>query len=234
MKTPFITLLFFAIAAGSSSQDCSKYAQFKQGCVITTTSYNEKDKVQGFSKSKCLSVAANGAGITANMRSESFDKNGKDQSSTDFTMTCRNGIVLFDIKMMIPSQSTSQYENMEMKIEGDNLEFPSSLSAGQKLKDGKATITFTSPGSPVNISMQVNITNLKVEAKEALTTPAGTYECYKITYDIETLTNVMGMNMSVKGKEIQWYNMEINAVKTQNYDKDGKMLGYSLVTEIKK
>ena len=44
----------------------------------------------------------------------------------------------------------------------------------------------------------------------------------------------MGMNMSVKGKVVQWYNMEIGAVKTQNYDKDGKMLGYTLVTEIKK
>lgn len=234
MKQSFLVFLFFIPVLTSFSQDCANHTQFKQGTAITTTSYNEKDKVQGSTKATCISVSTNGESIISNMKAESFDKNGKEQAVTDFTMTCNKGVILMDMKMSVPQQSASQYKNMEMKIDGENLEFPTSLSVGQKLKDGKATMTFTSAGMPMTIVTEINTKDRKVEAKENITTPAGIYECYKISSDIESTSNIMGKSFTVNMKSVQWYNAGVGAVRSEDYDKDGKMSGYSLITEIKK
>lgn len=234
MKQAFLVFLFFISVLCSFSQDCANHTQFKQGTVITTTSYNEKDKELGSHKTTCTSVSTSGESTTAIMKAQSFDKNGKEQAATDFTMTCEKGVILMDMKMSVPQQSASQYKNMEMKIEGDNLEFPTVLSVGQKLKDGKATMTFSSPGMPMTFVTEINTKDRNVQAKENITTPAGTYECYKISSDIESTSNMMGKSFTMTMKSVQWYNAEVGAVRSENYDKNGEMSGYSLITEIKK
>lgn len=234
MKKLIIVLFMFVLAINSFGQDCASQLQFKEGTCITTSSYNDKDKLMGFSKSTCVSVTSNGSDATANMKNESFDKDGKSQSTHEYSMTCQKGMVTLDLKMVMPSQQTGQYKDMEMKIEGDNLEFPASLSVGQQLKDAKAMITLSSPAMPMTMNMDFLITNRKVEAKETINTASGSYECYKISYDTESITKVMGMNSGMKGKATVWYNTEVGMVKTMSYDKDGKSMGYTLITDIKK
>lgn len=53
--------------------------------------------------------------------------------------------------------------------------------SGQQLKDASFTMEMTGP-LPVTISS--NITNRKVEALEKVTTPAGTFDCVKVSYDL--------------------------------------------------
>jgi hypothetical protein len=116
---------------------------------------------------------------------------------------------------------------MEMSVEGGNLEMPSSMKAGDLLKDGDLKMSFSSGGVTV-MNMSVSITNRKVEAVESLTTPAGTFECYKISYDIATK-----MMISVKMKGIEWYAKGVGLVKSETYGKDGKLQGSTLLTGLK-
>jgi hypothetical protein len=67
--------------------------------------------------------------------------------------------------------------------------------------------------------------NRKVEALESITTPAGTFECYKLTYDMEIKSMI---KMTVKAT--QWVARNVGAVKTESFDKNGKLVGYSLLT----
>ena len=135
----------------------------------------------------------------------------------------------------MPSEGMmGQTNNMQMKMEGENMEYPATLSVGQKLKDAKMKISFTTEGMPMTMDMNFNIVNRKVEAKENITTPAGTYECFKISYETESVTGMMGQNMTTIMKAVQWYNMEAGDVKTANYNGDGKLLSYTLLTAITK
>jgi hypothetical protein len=72
------------------------------------------------------------------------------------------------------------------------------------------------------MTMTVVVTNRKVEAVENITVPAGTYECYKITYDIESK-----MMFKVQTKAVEWYSMNIGLVKSETYDQKGKLAGSS-------
>ena len=99
MKKIILSAIIF-ISANILAQDCTKNTQFVKGSVITNTTYNEKDKVTGSSKATCTSVTTSGTTVTANIKSEGFDKDGKATSTGEFTITCGNGKIVMDIRSM--------------------------------------------------------------------------------------------------------------------------------------
>jgi len=116
---------------------------------------------------------------------------------------------------------------MEMSVEGGNLEMPWKLKAGDMLKDGDLKMSFSSGGTTM-MNMTTSITNRKVEAVENVTTPAGTYECYKISYEIATK-----MMINIKMKGVEWYAKNVGLVKSESYSTDGKLMGSTVLSGLK-
>ena len=79
------------------------------------------------------------------------------------------------------------------------------------------------------MNMNVSITERKVEAKESITTAAGTFECYKISEHSEIKTL-----FAMKFKSISWFSFEAGTVKTESYKENGKYMGKTELAEIKK
>jgi len=123
------------------------------------------------------------------------------------------------------NESTNQYKSFETKVETENVTIPTNAKPGDVLPDGKVVATIITPGMPITIT--VNLTNRKVEANETITTPAGTFNCLKITYDFS-----LKMLLTLRGKAAQWYADGVGLVKTENYNKKGKLTGFSQVTKI--
>ena len=162
------------------------------------------------------------------LMAESFDAKGKSLGTMQLSARCEGGIYFIDMKNLMGQQSMEDYKDMEMKIEGGNLEIPSSMKAGDILKNGDMKIAFSSGGMTV-MNMNFSVTNRKVEAVESITTPAGTFECYKISYDIATK-----MMINVKSKGAEWYSKGTGMIKSETYSTDGKLLGSNVLTAIKK
>jgi hypothetical protein len=125
-------------------------------------------------------------------------------------------------------QSLESYKDMEMKIEGGNLEIPSTMKAGDMLNNGDMKMSFSSSGMTI-MNMTINISNRKVDAVENLTTPAGTFECYKISFDAATK-----MMVNVKTRGVEWYSKGVGLVKSETYSTDGKLMGSNVLTVFKK
>ena len=81
-------------------------------------------------------------------------------------------------------------------------------------------------GGTVIMNMFVNITNRKVEGKESVTTPAGTFDCFKITYDIETKFGV-----KIERNAIEWIAKNVGTVRSESYKGD-KLEGYTELTKL--
>ena len=78
--------------------------------------------------------------------------------------------------------------------------------------------------------MNIIITDREVVGKETLTTPAGTFECFVISQ-----SNVSkGMTGTIKRTSKQWIAAGVGVVKTEDYKKNGKLDGYSLLTSFSK
>jgi hypothetical protein len=78
----------------------------------------------------------------------------------------------------------------------------------------------------------MKLTNRTIAAQESVTVPAGTYTCFKMTYDITMEMKTMGFPMTMKMKSIDFYSENVGSVRSEQYDAKGKMLGYNVLSKI--
>ncbi|HEY3404107.1 MAG TPA: hypothetical protein VGK59_12010, partial [Ohtaekwangia sp.] len=192
--------------------------------------YNAKEKLIGKNQWKVTSYTTTASGYTATVHSSLTNEKGKEQAKSDLEMKCDNGVFFIDMRNFITEDQLKALGTYETKVEATNLEVPSKLSIGQTLKDG--TITITAVGTGMPIKMTATITNRKVEAQESITTPAGTFTTYKISSNL-TLQNQMGINVNMNFSTIEWLAPKVGLVKTESYNKSGKLMGYSVLSKRK-
>jgi len=141
-------------------------------------------------------------------------------------MECDNGIIKLDVSKLIPQESLQAFKDMDVTLEMTELELPNNLNVGQKLKKSTFTIKAANPQMP--LSMSFDIVNREVIGKESITTSAGTFECYKITYDINTKMSII--NTTTKG--VDYIAEKVGTVKTENFKSNGKLISYTLLTRL--
>lgn len=222
-----IAVFCYSSIAALIAQDCPMYYPDKENTQMEYKQYDKKGGLSGSSVQKITSIKKSPGSVEVAVSAETFDAKGKSLGTANLKARCEGGVFYVDMTNYLGQQSTDAYKDMEMSVEGGNLEMPAGMNSGDMLKDGNLKMSFSSGGMTV-MNMSVAITNRKVEAVENLTTPAGTFECYKISYDIATK-----MMISVKMKGVEWYAKGVGMVKSESYSKDGKLQGSTLLTSLK-
>ncbi|MEA2105651.1 MAG: hypothetical protein U9P82_02865 [Bacteroidota bacterium] len=226
-KIFFIVVIFIFSCFISLAQECTFYYPKTDGAKLEYTSYDGKDKVTGSSIQTIKNVTEDAGAVSATIEVQSFDKKGKELGTRTFGVKCENGVYSVDMKSFMDPETMAAYEEMEVKVNSNNLDIPSNLKEGDVLEDGKLEITVYSEGMKI-MGLTTEITQRKVEGKEQITTDAGTFDCFKITYTITTKTM-----FSVRVEAAEWIAENVGTVKSETYSR-GKSIGYSLLTGIKK
>jgi hypothetical protein len=227
-KTILFALLGVFLVSGIFAQDCPLYYPDALNSQLEYKQYDKKGNPSGSSVQKVTDFKKTPNGYEVRVDAESFDAKGKSMGTLQLAARCEGGIYYIDMKNLMGAQSMEAYKDMEMQIEGGNLEMPASMKAGDMLKNGDMKIAFASGGMTI-MNMTFNVSNRKVDAVESITTPAGTFECYKISYDVATK-----MMVNVRTKGIEWYSRGVGLVKSESYSTDGKLLGSNVLTAVKK
>lgn len=225
MKTLLNTFaLLFISYIGISQNDCNKFFPLNEGTKFQITVYDNKEKPSAIIDYDVVNVRKSGGDKIGTINSKMTDGKGKEITNTSFDVSCNGEVVSIDFKSLINPQIFEQFGNMDYEITGTNMEWPNELSVGQKLPD--ATMNMKISMSGINMNMTVEIKDRKVIDKETITSPAGSFNCFVITYTTETK---MGMSQRTTSK--QWVTEKMGAVKSENYDKNGKVTGSSLLTK---
>ncbi len=228
-KTGIFIALIMLFTTASWAQSCEPYFPMNEGTEFEITNYDAKGKTTGKSKHLVEKVNGSGDNISAEVKVITYDKKDKEVATNTLVMECKNGVFMVDMNTYINQESMKAYENMEMTVDASNLELPSGMSAGQKLKDAKIKISMGAAGGMTFMNMFVNISNRKVEAVEDITTSAGTFNCIKITQDVEAKVGI-----KVTSKVTEWYAKDVGMVRSESYNKKGKLMGTSELTSLKK
>jgi len=233
MKKYIVFLIFLSeITLTTYGQNCDAYFPVKQGAVVTTQNFNAKNTLLSTNKLTVLSVNSDVKGMVINVKNEFTDAKTKEVSSIEYALRCSDNIFYVDMKNLLDPKSQSNLGNAQVKISGTDIEYPSQLQVGQILKDAEIKVDYSSTNDPMSFAMSamninIKIFNRKVEAIENITTPAGTFECYKISYTFETKSFV-----NIKGNNIEWVAKNIGTVKSESYDSKGKLISYSIISDI--
>jgi len=225
MKTLVALLSVFLITSPAvESDNCKAYIPSQVGSMWEHTHYNAKDKVTGSNTSELKSMSEKDGEVTFEISSVIFDKKGKESMTMDFEANCKDDVFEVDMSSLFGSGVMEQYKDMEMTIDNSKLEFPDfDAAVGTELKDSEMTVKVQGM-----TSMNFKMVNRKLEAKESLTVSAGTFECIIITQDYEFTT--MGITMRSSSKE--WYAPEVGMVKSETFNKAGKLKSYSVLTKL--
>jgi len=219
MKKLLALGLLLVIAIPLSAQDCSKYYPFEEGTTFQITNYDKKDKPAGVIDYEIIESS----GDIALLAYEMHDDKGELIMSSEYGITCNEDGISIDFKSLMSPALFDQYKDMEVDISGTDMILPNDLSPGQQLPDAEVLMNVSM--APINMKMTVKMLNRKVEANETITTPAGTFDCVVITYDHETK-----MGMKISGKAKQWFAEDVGMVKSESYNKKGKLIGSSVLT----
>lgn len=94
------------------------------------------------------------------------------------------------------------------------MEYPVSLNVGDKLPDAHFAMDMNM-NTGIKGTVEIDITERQVAAKENITTPAGTWDAYKITSKQKMLIR-MGIGIPRKDEVTEWYVPGFGVVKTQS------------------
>ena len=220
--------LLMLLATPALPQDCTAYFPMEEGKTFEITNYNPKGKVQSIGLHQITSRVANGSDIVVAVSSELKMKGKEDEPiQFDYQVECIDGEFRINTFRGISSDQLGAMGG-SVEIDGDYLDLPSNLTAGQTLKDATIYLRFgTSEDSDQALmNFKYNITNRKVAAIEDVETPAGVFNSYKITYDVQTK-----MIVNIHSSVAEWYAEGVGVVKSEIYNKKGKLQGYSLLTK---
>jgi hypothetical protein len=228
MKKILAILAFCSFAISQISAQCNSFYPIKQGRIWELENYSGKNKFTGKTTQEVTNFSENGNGFDATVHTKIFNDKGKEISKADLQLICNNGTILIDMRNYISQEQIKTFSSVQTKIETENLEFPDKLEIGQTLKDGSITISTIDSSLPMK--MTVTISDRKVTGKESITTPAGTFDCYKISNKI-TLQNQMGINMTIKMTSTDWISKNVGMVKTETYNNKDVMTAYTILTK---
>lgn len=236
MKNKIFTLIFIAVLCLSLTQsgtaDCDTYYPLNKGVTWTYQEFDKKGKLTSTNTTVVEDVIQSDSKTEFKIKAISNSENAKkDEVPTEntFTYICENGVLKIDMSTLIPQETKDSFSEMEVSIEQSEILIPSSLSVGQKLDDASIKMVVTSNGMTM-MTMIINITNRKIEKMEDVTTGAGSYNCALMTYDMDTKMGFMKINTSTK----EWYSSEVGIVKSESYDKNGKLTNSRLLSAYSK
>lgn len=228
IKCLFGTLLVLTFQQ-LTAQNCGDvYYSAKEGTKLSYESYDGKNKLESSQEQKMISFKETATGFEAIMSVHMKDKKGKTVvENKEFKVKCDKGVFSMDLSSFYMGDMSSM-KDMQVEVSGEGVSFPSSLEAGQDLPVGETEVKMKSNGMTL-MTMRFSEINRKVEKKETVTTPAGTFECFKIIS--ETEIKVM---MKRTFKSASWIAKGIGIVKTESYNKKGELDSVMLLTKLEK
>lgn len=231
MKYLFAFIILVASTA-LSAQECKEYYYLKNG-EVEMTLYDKKQAENGMLKYVISGVTKAGKATVATFQSEMFSEKGKSMSKSSGSYKCEGGILYVDARVAMPGDQSAQFKDAEVKAVENYIEYPASLSAGQSLKDASFTMDVTREGG-VASTVVFEENDRKVVTKESITTPAGTWECWKITYNGYMKVSMAGIGIPFRFQATEWLAPAFGIVKTETLNKNGKLLGSMMITKVQK
>lgn len=213
----------------SISQACGNYYYFVDNKKVEITTYDRKNNPSLVIIYSISNVNPNSEGYQSEVMSVAKDSEGNILSSGEGTFKCVNGDLLADMHITTPV-TAGQFSGMETKVTPAYIVYPADMQIGATLPPTTFHAEIFQNGNHF-ASLDYTIEQRNVEAREEVTTPAGTWDCLRISYRMTVKMN-MGISVSSHYTIVEWFAPGFGLVKTIHYNKKGKIAGSAQLTKL--
>ena len=227
--TRLASLFLFMLSPLVNAQECPMYFPDQIGSVREMRSFDQRDRLTSITRQEILDKTVSGNDVRVKVRTTSFDNDENEILTGDLEIVCEDGVFSFDLRDYLDPNTLAAYDDMGIEITADNLLYPANMSAGDQLPDGELQMVVKS-GQTTILTLVLNISDRKIDGIENITTDAGTFSSYKISYDISTKAGFITTSSSA----VEWIADGVGLVRTETYNKRGRLTGYSVLTDLRK
>jgi hypothetical protein len=224
-KILFVATIVVAAVLDTNAQSCKDYLLLKNNRKVEMTIYSKKGKEDGKQVWNISNLKTSGKTTTATINSEFFDRKGKSINKAVNEVQCTGGALQMNLKMMLSEAQLNQMKNATATASGEFIEYPFGMKEGDALKDGSLKIDYTMDGG-MKAAIELSITNRIVGGKESITSPAGTWECVKISSNQKIVSRIGGIGIPIKMDVTEWFAPGVGVIKTES------KYGSTLITSI--
>jgi hypothetical protein len=228
MHRILLLLLPFSIPLLLNAQEadtlCGGYFSFLEGSLYEYAYYDKNDNFQSRVRSEVMfvdPVEGEEGTYVATMESRIFDEYDEQVMDGQYDVFCASGTYRTDFSNLINPAFKMSSLNASMEVTSTELVLPSDIEEGQELPEARTSVTVSSGGVDL-LTTEIVVYNRKVDKRESVTTEAGTFDCFKITFDQDVKTI---LKKTVSGAE--WWAPGVGMVKSETYKKNGKLDGYA-------
>lgn len=222
MKTNLRFLIMMAVSllmvVGASAQE--PFFLNKEGVKLTYADKDKKGKVNSYSETTATKVTGDADNCTVTYSVMVMDNKKTPIFKEPMTQTfeVKNGAVTFDAKSLVGQVM----EGMQVSVSGTPFQLPASVSVGDTF--GDYTITMNMGG----IKTSSEVTGVKAVTEETVDVNGTSINC--IVIENTLVSKVIG----IKQTSIQkiWYGHGIGPVRTNMYNKKGKLMTSQELVEI--
>lgn len=205
------------------------YYALKKGAKITYTFYDGKEKITGYGKQEILEITRTKNSINATVFGTRTNRKGKVEGSATVTLRYKNGNFHVDLLNMLSPKGMENFE-IDARMSGREMLIPSKLTPGQILPEAEAVFEMKvkSGDSPIDMPpITFRVFNRRAVRAEEVDTPVGKFVCFKIVQTMEADYPIVGKQLTTN---ITWIGKGMGVVKTESYDKKGKLQSRMLLT----
>jgi len=224
-------ILLFTNNNALFAQDCKNYYYMINNAEVQMTMYDKNGVKSGTMTWKISGVKKDGTAFSSAVVSTLSDEKGAEIAKGNGLYKCDGGRLMADMRMSLPQDQAKQLK-MNASLNDSYIEYPVSMQEGMQLPDGLLSMDMNNNGMASNMNFEIR--NRKVVGKEKITSEAGSWDAYKITYDAVMKIKMAGIGIPMNMKTTEWFVPNFGIVKTETFNKKGKKMGSSLLTKLKK
>ncbi len=207
---------------------CLGYFPIEEGLKFELTSYDKEGQATTIARHEVVFFEAYEGKVSGEYTSIVSLPDGEELSQNNYEVECKDGALHLPYTVMLAPGLLEKYVTMDLTVSGEGVSLPMKLEKGMELEDGFTEVEVAS-GEVKLITMRFEPFNRKVIGQETITTPAGTFECFKVTYDLD-----MKIIIPKLVKVIDWYAEGIGLVKQELKNKKGKPMGSMMLTNLER
>lgn len=229
MRLIFLILLNISLIQFAVSQNtCEGYFPTEEGMKFELTSYDKEGEATTIALHEVVYFDEYDGKIMGEYRSFISLPDGEELAQNNYESECREGNLYIPYTSTLAPGLLEKYVTMDLKVSGEGVSLPGDLEKGMELEDGYTEVEVSS-GDVKLITMRFEPYDRKVIGEETIETPAGEFDCFKITYDLAMKT-IVPKNLKVT----DWYAKGIGLVKQELKNKKGKPMGSMLLTKLER
>lgn len=186
--------------------------------------YNARGVLDGTIIYTMLPLSVKNKAGNASINIQLFDVNQKLLNTDNYIVKCLGQHMSIDMRFYLPAQQVEQYMTPASKMKPAFLEYPLDLKTGDQLKSGYFRVE--NDENDLKQILQMNISQRMVKGMEHVTTRAGDWDCFKITYTLTLKLQTGPITIPLSMEMTEWYAPSFGIVKKSSAE------GYSEINSV--